>query len=1182
MSAFVVPFITALVLVGPGLLLASFRRDSDGFQFISEAVLYASLVDSAIFWIKPLQSIPLPYYTAFLVVVTLAALPVVYHARKRLAFRIPTETTMEKALAVGTVLALCCYLIISLTRAIIDWDAITYYLFSAIGFVTAGHVSSVHSNTITIGKNIPMAFPPVLPTMYAEAIVVAGWMRSGADAAVRLIPVVYLVGLASSLVQLTRRYVPRASPLASVFALLLMPVVINYMVAQALSLDMLNAFAFTFLTCLIVSYDGRLLTALQIGLCASLVVLSKVTGPVLIAFLAIAALGWIFPVRFSRMMAGVFCLAVFVSTWFVNPSASDSGWFYLACALLCVATVSCVARKRSVRPSPDQAAPRPLTIVPSPELLLPGLVAALALLPAAAYLYDITTAVGSPGTFFLKPTHITSPHYDWAFQALKQAKVFDSMDAPGLPQNYGLAIFLWWGPPPIFICLSFIAAITAIRRRDDIAFIVVPLALFDLCFLTLFGEGDFRRLLPTAPLIAVLVIYALYNVSVFRRFPVAALFVAVATAFPFSYTAQQTILNVPLALITGLHFDQWNAATDDAMRNAALYVGLILTAALAAHLVFISRGRRYSKTVRSALALREPDNDEFAEYVVPVQQYFRRMSARFRAAYREFGPSVIARSVGYLLAAAALLVVPYAVWKLFAGFDPWPAFAAVPALLAALVAAVVWPRLPPMTPRRKRLAAGAAISAVVVAGCFEPVIATAASPGLSMWARQVYDNQYFGYLVALKRVSDVQHSGSALVFNGFGVPWFTEGRIRRVELVDSFDLGLLKDDLQQLDGEALLKGLARYDVRSAIVPAPEGALRTEYDRLTAVANLQALRLLDDPALAAREGDPNWNSYAIYPQTTGPVPNGFRVGILSNQRFVDVTDRIVPLHGQAVEGIRILVPAARRTDVKAVQIHYSITGVGSDLQPKSQELVRSVRPADLTAIDVPIADLTAAATVHIDVQRLDIHSVEVDLRGDPPGVIDWRSPRFTVAKAGFSWVADHAGGMFAAAERTPISRLRLADSQVVGGIELFPGDVRSFGEPGILNQDLKGDYPNIVLDLVSTAACPPTAAYDVRVDGLLKSRPLRSGRFETQRSVFYTARTRPGKILVLDLRRLYTNANPVVPERLDVSSLTVAGTGAGCSSFERLAFPQFAIRQNALLSYSAIGGILEPNLTRVSI
>jgi hypothetical protein len=68
--------------------------------------------------------------------------------------------------------------------------------------------------------------------------------------------------------------------------------------------------------------------------------------------------------------------------------------------------------------------------------------------------------------------------------------------------------------------------------------------------------------------------------------------------------------------------------------------------------------------------------------------------------------------------------------------------------------------------------------------------------------------------------------------------------------------------------------------------------------------------------------------------------------------------------------------------------------------------------------------------------------------------------------------------------------------------------------------------------------------------------------------------------VIDLRRLYSDSYVGVHERLQIESLRVTGRG-DCVVSEQLHFPSIVIDQNAVLSYTTVGAVLEPDIVAAS-
>jgi hypothetical protein len=795
------PFVVVFALFGPGVIFAGRREQTDWLTFACDTLLAASLVDSAIYWLVPLRAVPLWLYVSVLIALAVAgAVRFAAIAPKIGLPRLDTPGRRLVSLAIG--LTIVAYAAIALTRAQIDWDAITYYLFTAVGFTVSGHVSALQSSSVTIGARVPMAFPPVLPTMYAEALTLNDWLHGTADQAVRLIPYCFLCGAAAATARLSRRFMPSIDPALAALAFLLMPLTINYMVAQALSLDMLSTFAFVLLLIEMLGDGTTERSGARIGLAASLAVLSKVTGPILVVFAIAAFAPAYLGTRAARALTALVAILLIASTWYVNPTATEGPWFYLACALFGAIAVS-GAQKRE----------------PSPSFLRTEFAAtAASLLPAAVYIVAASLATGSPATFYISSlVHTQTPNFTWANQHIVAANVFDSQNMPGLPILYGLDVLFNWGFSPPFMTLVLAGIALALRSRDRACAVLVPLALLELAFMTLFGEGDFRRLLPVVPLTAVIGVYAASKLPFLRRAPAIAVCAVLALGFPYAWTAQQTIYAVPIQFLNGLAFDQWHGSDGDALINTFLYICATGVAVLAMCGVWCATQR----ATRVAIA-----------------------------------------AVATTLFVIAAILAPISVR---------PALALLP---IGLVLGACVMKFAPIRGRIGVALATAAIVALVVVS-FVPVVLTGVSPGFVAWANEVSNNQYYGYLAALRDVSKSQKAGSVLTFEGYGVTWFTNGQLRRVELVDAFDLGLLRAALGSHDSRTLLAALHRYGVKSAILPAPGGPMRPEFDRLLKSAHLTGLTLLDNPSIATRQSGDAWNVYRIRdvraespPQTKG--------------------------------------------------------------------------------------------------------------------------------------------------------------------------------------------------------------------------------------------------------------------------------------------------------------------------
>jgi hypothetical protein len=1053
-----------------------------------------------------LRAIPLGAYVAVLVILAVAGVAALAMAARRIA-RPALESPLQRAAALSLGLVLAAYAVIGLSRAQIDWDAITYYLFTAIGFTLAGHVSGLQSNAITIGENIPMAFPPILPTMYSEALTLAGWLHGTADGAVRLIPFCYLCGVAAATARLARRFVPAVAPIVAALAFLLMPVTINYMVAQALSLDMLNAFGFTLLLVELFGEGHSPWRAARLGLVASLTIMSKVTGPVVVVFALAALAPNYLGTRVARTLAALVAAALIASTWFVNPAATDSPWFYFACLVFVVALI---AASRRIGPG----------VWPSPREFL---VAAIALVPAGLYLVGLMTTVGSPATFYLGAfVNAHSPNYAWANHLIARANVYDSQNVPGLPQLYGVDVFLWWGMPAASMVLAIVGGVLALRAKDAICALLIPFALFELSFMTLFQQGDFRRLLPIAPFVAIFVIYAAGRVPLMRRAPASSVLTLSALGFPSAWTAQQTIFAVPLDVLNGLAFDQWHAADVIAIRNTLLYVFLIALVALAAYLVLDSELGTLMRSI----------------------QYRRGI-------------------VGLVVALVAGSAALSAFFALFVVSDPRPAFVVVPMDAALLAGAFLLLRSRPET--RPQLVGGAALFLPFALAIlmFEPVVATAAS-GFQPWAERVEQTQYYGYLGALRQVERTQHDGSVLTFEGYGVPWFSNGRLRRVELTDAFDLGLLRDALARRDRESLSAALRRYGVRGAILPGPSGPLRGEYDRLVS-SGVPGLDLLDDPRVALRLPGDAWSTYEILPRSDGAAAGWARVTLDTRKDGA----------GLDINSIRIIVDREHAGDARRVVVRGTVVGDDSVPTSGTEEVETTVdlrgKGDALVPLDDLLADAGPAFAANAPRVRLNVVSVDVEFTN---GELAWGTSNFLVVRGSTGWQSVAGVPEFVSdPDLVPMLRVRLSDSKQSGGIQLYPGSPATFGADSILAPELTNDYPVIAIALAASRACPVGTRYDIVASGVLS--PLAPSPFWRKTFRLHSTAAAGGDALV-DFRPVESSLSG--HDVLSIGSIAIGSSSSTCKAVALIRFRHLAIDRISDSDYVVDGLIDQPSVS----
>lgn len=556
--------LSALLAVFPGSIIVTLldaRSRSIGAR-VSDAIVWSLLLLSVAAWMPGGANIPFTLWVWFaLGAAALGAGSAVWTAftEKPSLHTGNLAVSLLRLLSYG---AIACFAVMLMTRAIVDWDAITYYLPPALDFVLSGHVAAYLSPYVTTAAHAPNTQPPIMPILYALAIGVASIFHGKADESIRLFALVFIVGTWLSARRIAGHYLPPVLKEGAGVLYLLLPATIAAVASNSLYLDL----GFTFLTTALIAEivclkQNDRFSWLRLAAIASAIVLFKINGLPFVALVTLAVAIARMPVIWSRFAAALTALAMVVISahfGFFEGVGTPSLWISIAVvsALLIYCAQPCVA---------------PIRINTTTAIL--GLVG---LIPAILHVVKMTEIVGSPAGYYVPQlTRVSTPHWHQALSILNKVPLYAASAQPGLPEHFGPGLLLWWGFAPVVALCALIGLLLAGYKRHPILQIASTVLLFALAFLTVFRLDDFRHLLPVTPLITVLAMYAVYQVVPAER-RIHSILVLVASAVPFCWVAQQRFFAVPLSLLTPLGWDQWHALSLGAFVNIAIYCLAIL------------------------------------------------------------------------------------------------------------------------------------------------------------------------------------------------------------------------------------------------------------------------------------------------------------------------------------------------------------------------------------------------------------------------------------------------------------------------------------------------------------------------------------------------------------------------------------------------------------------------------
>lgn len=546
------------------------------WTLLSDALLWSLALDTAVAWLPPLRHVRVDTWLWCLVILSLVGAVTIVLSRNRMSradAREPNGVPFPIALATGIIFSF--YAIIALVRPNVEWDAVNYYLFTAVGFSVSGHVDYFLPHVLTIADKAPMSLPPVMPTLYAVAIDLASALHVAADQVVRWIPLALLFGTWASARRLAQVFLRAPYPDLAAILFLTLPALTLYMTFNPLYVDLALAFLLCTLLADIATGNDSWNDGLRVGVTCALAILTKVTGlPILCMLLLVALTFWIGGVR-GRILYGIAIAASGVLAWRLGLLGNA-----LAAPTLCAAVIAIVLVYVAIPRHAEGRLPHWQFV----GALALGMVSSLYVVLRTSQLVGSLLSFYAPGL-----AHILSPNWEWAWRTIRSLAVYDVSAPPGSIQNAAWGLILWWGFAPVTNIVACFGFIISLRRQLPIRSLGALFALYALAWLTVFHSNQFHNAFQFREFLAlgfIEPIFAAYALSVvFETNAVGAGWAAgllMLFAVPFAWVAQETFFWTPQGVLDRFGFNQWLALSNDTLRNAAVFscVGLVLLFAL--------------------------------------------------------------------------------------------------------------------------------------------------------------------------------------------------------------------------------------------------------------------------------------------------------------------------------------------------------------------------------------------------------------------------------------------------------------------------------------------------------------------------------------------------------------------------------------------------------------------------
>lgn len=559
-------WIALLFVIFPGALVANWTtpRTGDGKSFLCESIVWSLLLGSVYAWVPGGFAIPLSLWTGLLLILTVAGLVIAIRrtfAAHGAHFRANVSWDTVPVVALFLV-----YAFILLGRAVIDWDAITYYFTVALEFVFSGHATATLFPFVSTVPGAPNLQPPVMPAVYANAFELARWFQEAPENAVRLTPIAFLIGGYFATRRLAEHYLHKNGARLAALLWLALPATIHGVSFFPLYLDLGITFLCTlFISELVRDNDDSWHHYFRLGVIASTVALFKVNGFALLVLATIAMAIVRANVKIGRVSAIIVLALILGFTAAVGLLSPRYPLELVIGVMACSAVFYAAAAASNARTSFTLTA-----LLACAAGFAPGILRAI----------QLTITVGSPAGYYIPAlVHNTPTAWKQAVALLSHADIYASFLEPGLPGNYAPGLLLWWGFSPVIGLLAGTACVLAIRRKQQISELAAIAALFDLAYLTVFQYGGMRDLLPVVPLISILAAYTICAFGTSTADRRLLMLFTLLSIVPFAWNGQEFIFGDALAVAKVLGWNAWQAFSTRSLLTETLFGGIILASA---------------------------------------------------------------------------------------------------------------------------------------------------------------------------------------------------------------------------------------------------------------------------------------------------------------------------------------------------------------------------------------------------------------------------------------------------------------------------------------------------------------------------------------------------------------------------------------------------------------------------
>jgi len=618
--------------------------------------------------------------------------------------------------------------------------------------------------------------------------------------------------------------------------------------------------------------------------------------------------------------------------------------------------------------------------------------AALVFFPGGWYLVERAKTFGGLPEYYLLLAGAHSPNFYWAQTLIQESGLLDTYVPPDIRQHLGVGVLLWWGFSPVVMLFACLGALLAIKHKSRARFFIVASIMLIVLWITMFHSRDYRHILPILAFESVFALYAVQKL--FVRVRATANFVIVCLfwiTMPLTWIAQQKIYASP---ISPELFNQ-----DAAWTSKILVVTFVGTIACSMLLFSLSFAKH-----RPFVSARAPFMDKSWVLLFWIAAAFAVASV------------LLSRSTTAIIATNVTLVSLFAAGALTLLRRKHRGFWILSSLCATIICS------------------------------FEPLIATGTSVHFSDNSKQITDREFIGYIPALRKAT-VQRGNSILSFLTYGVSWFSEAKVRPINLLNPVDLAHLRSLLSSGDVTKLVLAMNQLGVRSAIFPAAGKNFyyRGFYDFLNK-AGLKSVQGLSDPLFSSVYGINGWEVLALEPNSGLTAPCGLALQISR--------DNAAPRSLEHSNGLNITVPRpviqiALRKCVESsraatIEILYKVGEERNELRRYSQHFTFPVRSSQ-HIIRVLLAKLlsgNASATMLIKSIRLSITDKYARV-----SFVNWRSPHFTVTYAASSRQSTLSGDVFVyRPEHALISYVSFENEKGDGlsELRLYPRPLTTFG------------------------------------------------------------------------------------------------------------------------------------------